>query len=196
MVEVSVQTPWPGLSEILAGRILELVNDFNLQTRQSQAAAEREFVEGRLAVAQDSLRAAEERLADFLEGNRQWSNSPELGFQHDRLQRQVAMRQEVYTSLAEAYEQARIAEVRNTPVITVVEPPERPVKADSRRGLLKLALGVVLGGMLGVFVAFGQEYMARARSEEDQEYREFSGLWAQTWADVKTLGGLLGRGDR
>ncbi len=197
LVEVSVQTPWAGLSELLARRILERVNAFNLQTRQSRAAAERGFVEDRLAEARDSLRAAEDRLESFLESNRQFlanrSSSPELTFRHERLQRQVAMQQQVYTSLAEAYEQARIAEVRNTPVITVVESPERPVRPDSRQGVLKLALGVILGGMLGVFLAFGQEFMHRARSDEDEEYQEFSTLWAQTRADVKSLGGLLGR---
>ena len=197
LVEVSVQTPWAGLSQLLARRILDRVNAFNLQTRQSRAAAERTFVEDRLAEARDSLRAAEDRLEAFLESNRQFlanrSSSPELSFRHERLQRQVAMQQQVYTSLAEAYEQARIAEVRNTPVITVVESPERPVRPDSRQGVLKLALGVILGGMLGVFLAFGQEFMHRARSQEDEEYREFSTLWAQTRADVKSLGGLLGR---
>jgi uncharacterized protein involved in exopolysaccharide biosynthesis len=193
IVEVSVRTPWAGLSWILAERILELVNGFNLQTRQSRAAAERSFVEARLDEAQEALRAAEDRLERFMENNRLWDNSPELAFQHDRLTRQVAMRQQVYTSLAEAYEQARITEVRNTPVITVVEEPERPVRPDSRQGTMKLALGVVLGGMLGVFLAFGREYLHRARTEGDEEYREFSTLWSQTWTDVRSLGGLLGR---
>jgi uncharacterized protein involved in exopolysaccharide biosynthesis len=193
IVGVSITTPWPGLSKVLADRLLELLNEFNLQTRQSQAAAEREFVENRLAEVQDSLRAAEDRLETFLEANRLWENSPELSFQQGRLLRQVTMQQQVYTSLAEAHEQARIAEVRNTPVITIVERPEAPVYADARRRLMKLALGIVLGGMLGVFLAFGQEYLQRARKEEGEEYEEFSSLWAQTWRDIRTFGGLFGR---
>jgi len=90
-------------------------------TRQSQAAAERGFTEERMAEAQEELRAAENELQRFLQNNRQFQNSPELVFQHDRLQRRVAMRQQVYTSLVQSYEQARIDEVPNTPVITVVE---------------------------------------------------------------------------
>ena len=103
MITVSVTTPWSSLSEALAQQVLDLVNDFNLQTRRSQAAAERAFVEGRLAEARDSLRAAEDRLARFLETNRQWEGSPELSFQRDRLQRQLLTQQQVFTGLTEAY---------------------------------------------------------------------------------------------
>ena len=193
IVEVSVKTSWAGLSLALAERLLERLNEFNLQTRQSRAAAEKDFVEERLSEAHDSLRAAEDRLAAWMENNRQWSGSAELTFQHERLQRQVTMQQTVYTGLAQLYEQARIAEVRNTPVITVVERPELPVRADPQRRKFRLALGIILGSMLGAFLAFGQEYVQRARKEEDENYQEFSGLWGQTWADIKTFGGLFGR---
>ncbi len=45
-------------------------------------------------------------------------------FEHDRLERPVSMRQELVTAMAQAYEQARVDEVRNTPVITVIDQPE------------------------------------------------------------------------
>ena len=59
---------------------------------------------------------------------------------------------------------------------------------------MKLALGIILGGMLGVFLAFGQKYMQNARKEDGEEYQEFSTLRAQTWNDLKSFGGLFGRG--
>ncbi len=195
IVEASIKTPWAGLSKALADRLLELVNEFNMETRQSRGAAERAFVEGRLAEARDSLRGAENRYEAFLAGNRQFlgnrTTSPELMFERDRFQRQVAMQQELYTGLVQAHEQARITEVRNTPVITVVGRPEVPVEADARGRLLKLVLGVMLGGMLGVFLAFVQEYLNRAREEENDDYQELTHLWSQSWADIRTFGGRI-----
>jgi uncharacterized protein involved in exopolysaccharide biosynthesis len=188
MVRVFVESSWPGLSFGIASRLVTLVNEFNLETRQSRAAAERTFIEGRLAEAEDSLLAAETRLEAFLQSNRQFENSPELLFQHDRLQRQVARNQEVVTSLAQGYEEARVSEVRNTPVITVVEPPEIPLKPESRGLLLKGALGLALGGMVGLFWAFGSEMMRREEDRDSETYREFRNLWADTWRDVRKLG--------
>ena len=55
-VKVSVTTRWPSVSLTLAERLLRAVNQFNLETRKSQAAAERQFVEGQAAEAERLLR--------------------------------------------------------------------------------------------------------------------------------------------
>ncbi|MFO7767616.1 MAG: Wzz/FepE/Etk N-terminal domain-containing protein [bacterium] len=184
LVSVSVQTLWPEFSRHLADSILEQLNRFNLETRQSQASAERAFVERRLAVVRDSLRAAEDALQDFLQRNRQ-IDSPQLQFIHDRLQRRVSMQQQVYTTLSQSYEQSSIDEVRDTPVITVVEQPESPAIPDRRRLLLKGILALMVGGMLGVFGSFGREFMIRGRDTDSDEFEEFDRLKQATFQDLK-----------
>lgn len=191
VVRVSITTPWPEVSEALGRHLFDLVNDFNRQTRQTQAAAERRFIEARVIEAEERLLAEEGELKRFLEDNRQFQNSPDLAFEHDRLQRQVGMRQQVYTSLSQAFQDARIAEVRNTPLITVVEPPEEPAQPDSRGLALRSILGFMLGGMTGVFFSFTREFIGRNRREGDEDYREFHEVWDDTVHDLKRL---VGRG--
>ena len=152
-VDLEVTTPWAELSRQVAARMIQQVSDFNLNRRQTKAGAERRFVEARLAEAADSLRTAESRLEGFLQRNRDYRNSPQLMFAFDRLQREVNMQQQVYTTLAESYEAARIDEVRNTPVITVMEPPDLPAKPDPRLALVKGLLAGLLGLALGAFIA-------------------------------------------
>lgn len=193
IVKVSVTTPWAVISDSITGQLVELVNEFNLRTRQSQASAERRFIEGRMDEAQKELRSAENALQRFLQNNRAFESSPELAFEEDRLQRVVNMRQQVYTSLAQSFEQARIAEVRNTAVITVVEPPEIPVRPDPRHLLLHLILGLMLGAMVGVGVAFVREYLRRAREGDSTEFEEVSALWQQAKGDLRRFTRLLRR---
>jgi uncharacterized protein involved in exopolysaccharide biosynthesis len=152
-VDLEISTPWPELSQQVAARMIQQVSDFNLNRRQTKAGAERRFIEARLVEAEDSLRAAESRLEAFLQRNRDYRNSPQLQFAYDRLQREVSMQQQVYTTLAQSYEAARIDEVRNTPVITVVEPPDLPAKPDPRLALVKGVLAGLLGLGLGAFIA-------------------------------------------
>ncbi len=114
VVTLSVTTRWPSVSARIASLILAEVNGFDLHVRQSQASAERVFVEERLNAAKDELRAAEDRSVAFLAGNRDYRNSPTLQFQYDRLSRVVTAQQQVVTTLQQGYEQARIDEVRNT----------------------------------------------------------------------------------
>jgi uncharacterized protein involved in exopolysaccharide biosynthesis len=161
IVTVRAEAPWPGLAEALNARILELLAQFDRQRRQSGAQAERVFVEARFDGARKDLESAETAVARFLDRNRR-PESPRLVMEMERLQRVVAMRQQVYAALAQAYEQARIEEVRNTPVITVVDRPEG--SARSTRGIVFVAaLALLLGLIAASALAFLIDWYGRQR---------------------------------
>lgn len=186
IVTVDVQTDWPDLSMAIAERLLAEIARFNLETRQSQAAAERVFIQERVDSARHALEAAEAELQAFLQSNRQWENSPDLAFQHDRLQREIGLRQSVYTTLVQSFEQARISEVRDTPVITVLQAPFLP-PPDDRRLFLTVALGIVLGGLAGVVLAFGVEAVKRP-TPGDPAREDFQRTWEGLVRSIPLLG--------
>jgi uncharacterized protein involved in exopolysaccharide biosynthesis len=185
VITLTVTTNSPTLSQKIAENLLLQVSNFNREVRQSQASAERKFTEARLAEGADELRAAENRLQSFLQGNREFGGSPALGFERDRLNRDVAMRQQIYTSLAQAYEQAKIDEVRESPVITILNPPAEPARPDPRGLANKGLAGLVLGGMLGIFFALLRTYLARTRELDPDDFGEFAELSRQTLDDLK-----------
>jgi uncharacterized protein involved in exopolysaccharide biosynthesis len=163
-VEVSVKTRWPSVSLALAERLVSGVNQFNLERRRTQATAERQFVEIQTAEAQTTLRQAEDRLLTFLQRNRAIAGSPELAFERDRLQRDVSLRTQVYTSLLQNLEEARMREVRDTPVITILEPPRLPVMSDGRRTVQRIILGGFIGVAFGVLIGFLTETMVASQA--------------------------------
>jgi len=174
-VRLSVTTRWPSVSLVIAQKLLEGVNRFTLETRRSQAAAEREFVEGQTADAEHALRVAEDRLQTFLERNRAISGSPELELARGRLEREMAMRQAVYSTLMQNLAVEKLREMRNTPMITVLEAPQLPVVGEARKTVLRTVVGGLAGGMLGVLVAFimyGGAAVRRASGEDAQEFFE------------------------
>lgn len=184
VIKLSVTARNPVLALDINRRLIELLNQFNLETRQSQAAAERRFTERRLDEVRRDLRGAEDQQQQFLQRNRDYRNSPELSFQQDRLQREVLLQQELFNTLAQAYEQAKIEEVRDTPVITVVETPEAPVRPDPRGVVWKTLLSLVLGAGLGAAVAIGRAYVVNTRSLQPPEFQEFEQLRRQTLEDL------------
>lgn len=177
-VRLSVSTRWPSVSLALAERLVHSVNQFNLQTRKSTAAAERQFVEVQAREAERGLREVEDRLQSFLQRNRNISGSPDLAFEHDRLQRAVALRQQVYTSLVQNREEVKIREVRDTPVITVLQGPRLPLLGEARKSAQKGFLGGLAGGILGLLIAFIAQGVAATRREPTNEAREFLALMA------------------
>jgi uncharacterized protein involved in exopolysaccharide biosynthesis len=187
IVSLSVETPHPPLSADVANYFIGLLNRFNLETRQSRAQERRRFVEERMGEAEQELREAEDGLKGFLEGNRQFRGSPELTFEYERLQRQVTIKQEVFTSLRSAYEEARIAEVNDTPVITVIDQaiPSEEKSSPKRRRIVIVTF--ILAGLFGIFGAFGREYIDRARVSDQEDYEKLTSHWETLKSDLRAL---------
>ena len=174
VVQFSIATKWRSVSLAIVTALLNGVNDYNERVRQGQAAAERKFTEGRLNLAGVDLRDAENRFASFLRTNRDWAGSPDLFIEHERLQREITLRQQVFTTLTQAYEEARIREVRDTPVITVFEPPAAPTTPQPRGLLLGTVLGAFLGALIGMLLAFTSGLVNRRRENGNTEAEEFA----------------------
>ena len=172
VVTVRTTAPWPGLAEQINRRLLDGIDRFNQERRQAEANAERTFLDERLLAARNELRTAEEELARFLEGNRQYERSPQLRFEAAQLERTVTNAQQLFTTIAQAYEQARLQEVRNTPVISVLDPPEGSAR---RKGSIvaNAIWGAVAGAMLVILLAFASEYATRERNSNPGAYEEF-----------------------
>lgn len=181
-VRIGVSTDSPEVSHHLARRLLEELDRFNQELGQGRAAEERRFVESRLAEQEVALRQAESRLAAFLESNRQFRNSPELTFEHDRLQREVGLQQQVLVGLAQSREDIRLRAVRDTPVLTVIEPPMLPLQPDPKGRVRRGILGLLVGGLLGVISAFVVGLVGTHRASQDPEVQRFMGLLRESFS--------------
>lgn len=156
IIGFSVETPSPDLAPKIATALLEELNRFNTQRRQSQAAAERKFTERRLAELGNDLRQAERMLEAFLSSNRV-NSAPQLRFEQDRLSREVELRRSMYSTMAQSHEQSKIEEVRDTPQITVIQQPEVPSRPDPRMLLGKTLAAATFGAILGLLFAYVRE---------------------------------------
>lgn len=171
VVTVTTAAPAKELAVQLNGRLLELLNQFNLEKRQSQARAERAFVETQTEAAAEELEAAEARLAEFMTRNRRYQASPELATEAERLQRRVDFRQQVYTGMAQSFEQAKLDEVRNTPVFTVLDRPEGSARKVG--GVLStMFMGLLLGLVLAAFIVFVLEFVRSQRARHPEDFDE------------------------
>lgn len=185
VVEVAVSAMTPDLAEAISARILELLRDFNRRDRHSQAMAEVQFIAERLEEAGARLRTAEEALQRFYDSNRQFQTSPELMFEHQRLQRQVSMSQALYTNLAESHENARIEAAKDLPVLTVVNQPQGSALPLGRGTVKRGILGALLGFIVAMGLAFTRSYANNLSSEESPAMAELRSVMSEVWADVR-----------
>jgi uncharacterized protein involved in exopolysaccharide biosynthesis len=184
IVTVGVTMPLPTLAKAVTDSLIAELNVFNLGRRRTQATAERLFFAGRVQEVKDSLSLAEDRLANFRAGNRDFRGSMRLSLVEEQLQREVGIRQTLYSSVLQMYEQAKLDEVRDTPVITVLESPEVPVDPDPRGLIARGILGLVVGTIIGVVLAFGRAGLRRAAADNPFDLTEYERLKKQMLHDL------------
>jgi uncharacterized protein involved in exopolysaccharide biosynthesis len=162
----------PELAAAVANRMVEELNRFNVERRRSQSGEERAFAERRLAEARRELNGAESALAGFLQRNRTFGEFSLVGVEARRLERDVQLKQDVLLTLSRQYEEARIGEVRDTPVLTVIDRADPPATKSWPKRILSILGALVLGTLLGMGLAFVSEARGRIRQQRPAEYRE------------------------
>lgn len=173
-VRVTATTPWPSVSQEIVKKLLDRVHRFNLEVRQQRAGAEARFAEQRAAQSELDLRTAEDRLLKLLERNRVIEEGTVLAFERSRAQRDVTLQQQVYTQLVVAREDARLREVRDTPLLTVLQEPLRPTIGVPRGTVFRGILGGLAGLALGVALLAISEIR---RDAERNPGTERAGAW-------------------
>ena len=171
LLTLRTRAPTEALAVATNEALLTQLDVFNQERRQSRAGAERRFLQERLEETRAELELAETELAAFIESNRRFQESPGTALEVEQLRRRVMMASNKNLSLTENFERARLDEVRNTPVITVLENPAGTVRSTGRRkrdGLFGLLLGTILAvGWVAV-----AEYLARERAARPELFEE------------------------
>lgn len=186
LILLETRADWPDLAVQLNRRFLEEIDEYNRNRRKSRASAELRFVEERLHQARAELMAAERALETFLEQNRRgFDDSPQLLMARVRLEREMEQRQQVYIAMFQAYEQARIAEVREIPLFTIVEPPEGSEETVRTDPVMVVIVALFMGLFLAVALVLVVEFVARQRALSPEEYAEFRSLWSVTRRELK-----------
>ncbi len=158
-IEVAVEAPARELAVQVAERVVALMNEFMLNLRQEQLREEARFIEDRMAEAYDDLLSAEDSLARYLARNRQMGT--EQRFQSTRLEQAAALQREMYISLAQTYEQARLEQNREIPLLSMIEQPRYTVRSADASAALIVVMAIIFGGIVGLAVAFSMEGLAR-----------------------------------
>lgn len=191
VVSLEVTADTPELAAAATNRLVALLNQFNAERRQSQGRERRKFAEGRVAESAAELREAEAAVRRFLERNRSYQSSPQLMFEYQGLQRRLSTAQDLYLTLLREFETARIEEVNDTPVLTVIDAAVPPRRRSQPRRALIVGVSAAVATAVAVFVAIMSNYLEEARKSGATDYLSLRTSWATARSEARAL--LAGR---
>jgi uncharacterized protein involved in exopolysaccharide biosynthesis len=149
ILTVRVSLDDPVLAAAVATATCTTLQDIVVHSMNTQAGANRRFIEARVADARRDLARAEDALRAFRESNLRGS-SPRLLTEEARLARETRMQEEIMLTLARQYEIVCVEEQKNVPVINVLDPAVPPAfRSAPQRGVVA-ALGLLLSLACGI----------------------------------------------
>ncbi len=157
VITMTISSPEPQLSADILNEISSGLDLFIRNKRTTSAGEQRKFIEGRLVEVKSDLTAAENTLKEFREKNRQVV-SPQLLLEQERLIRDVQINATLYTELRKQHELVKIEEVKNIPVINIMDPARPPARKDKPKRAVIVILSTAAAA-IAVFGYFSMHFM-------------------------------------
>ena len=184
VLNLSAQWNDPKMAAALANVFLEELVAYDTRIKTGAFNKKRVFIEKRVEEVIVGLQKAENNLLDFELKNRliyrarpgssQSPVPPQLQVEKDRRDREVQVQSELYMTLKNELELAKIAEDNKESTLVVIEWASAPLQSIFPQTLFNVILGTVVGLALGIAFAFLLELVARVdtNSHDSREFRE------------------------
>jgi hypothetical protein len=152
LLTLTVATRDSAVARAIAQGVVREAQTLFASVASSQAGQFRRAQQQRFDSAAAGLRAAEQALVAFTEGNRVVSDGTRLALERDRLGRRVTSAQQVYDYARNDLEAARAQELEQTPAIATVEALPAELPREDRNPLLQGVLAGLAVVVLGILL--------------------------------------------
>mgnify|MGYP001231419026 CR=1 FL=1 len=147
LITISTKLEDPIIVASLANFVGRQIQNYIQKENSAQSTKEKLFIGERLSVVKKELESSEFDLKEFKESNRGYEDSPELFMIFSRLFREAEAKKEVYLTLQQQLELARIEEVRQSPILHILDSATPPIRKSSPNRLMFLIIAGVIGAI-------------------------------------------------
>jgi uncharacterized protein involved in exopolysaccharide biosynthesis len=168
IVTITVETEEPSLSSDILNNLTNATDDFLRTKSRSNATEQRKWIELRLKEVEKDLKHSEDSLKSFRSNNRVVSQSPELMVEEGRLTRNVEVSNSLYLELKSRYEVAKIDEIKNIPLLNILDNARLAgIKSSPHRTLAVLFLTILAFALSTLSVYITYKYPDRVNDYRD-----------------------------
>ncbi len=162
----------PELAAQLAHKAQSLLQEYITNFKLEKAQTQLNFIEKRYSEKKNEFVYSQERLARFRDKNKNMSSAL-ARTEEERLQSEYNLAYSVYSELAKQLEQAKIQVKEETPVFSIIQPVQIPIKKSKPNRPLILIVWTFLGGIIGVGIILGKEFFGAIKGRwEGSAYQD------------------------
>lgn len=162
MLTVSAKVHDADVAEALTGLVVESLTRYIGEYRTRKVRSDLKFIDDQLAEAETKYRRAQQALAATTDRNQNILLAT-ARTDANRSQSEYQLAYNVYNTLLQLKEQAKIKVQENTPVFTLIEPPSKGTRISEGSKIEMIML--LLGFVTGISIVFGIPVLANFRKK-------------------------------
>jgi len=166
----------PQLTKDIADSVIYEIEALNRFYKIQTTNEKINFIEDRIKTVDADLRKSELVLKRFNEQNRQIS-SPALQLELDRLTRDVELQKNIYLTLKQQHELAKIEEVQKASILQVLDKPFYPLNPINKNLSLSIFFASSLGLFVGTIIGFLRSFRKHADKDDKKKYRRMKNFF-------------------
>jgi uncharacterized protein involved in exopolysaccharide biosynthesis len=152
---ISVEVQDPVVAAQLTDSVVKSLTRYVIDYRTQKAKTDLKFIADRHAEAEANYIQAQEALAAYSDRNKNVVLAS-ARIEEQRLQSEYNLAFNIYNTLSQQLEQAKIKVQENTPVFKVIDPAKVPLQKSKPKTSLIIIAMVFLGGFVGIGLIFGK----------------------------------------
>lgn len=169
VISLSVTAQDPHVAARITEEVIARLKTYVTNYRTEKSRADLEYYENLYAEAKDSYFKAQQRYATYVDRN-QGVILQRVKTEQERLQNEMNLAYQLYNSCAQQLQAAKAKVQLETPVFTVINPPQVPLKRSAPSKLTILVACVFLAFVFAsVWALWGRDLVAGVKKKEKED---------------------------
>ena len=154
----------------LAMKALQLLQDEVTRLQTEKAQSDLDYIQARYDEAKAEAEQYQERLAVITDRSQSMTTTRDR-IERDRIQSKYTIANSIYTEMAKQLEQSKMQVKKDTPVFTIIQPVQVPIKSSNSR-VRTLILWTFLGGVIGCGIVLSKGWLPKLKAKFAEEEKQ------------------------
>ena len=172
VISLTVTAQDPHVAAVVAREVISRLQTFVTNYRTEKARQDLEYYETLYEEAKQNYFASQQRYAGYVDRN-QGVVLQRVRTEQERLQNEMNLNYQLYNACAQQLQAAKAKVQQETPVFTIINPPQVPLKRSKpNKPTILLACVFLAAVIAAVWILWGRDIIAGFKKPEDEEAAE------------------------
>ena len=169
VISLSVTAQDPKVAARISEEVIERLKTYVTNYRTEKSRQDLDYYEKLYEEYKDAYFTSQQRYASYMDRN-QGVVLQRVKTEQERLQNEMNLNYQLYNACAQQLQTAKAKVQQETPVFTIINPPQVPLKRSNTSKLTILIASIFLGAVVAaVWILWGRDAIAKLKKPEDEE---------------------------